>query len=207
LEKNNETLLVEIARVRLINRPGAFERLQREIRYSSGVYHPIVARLHLEDLNDPFSGLHGAISQFDMPIEIVELRQRRKQALIEKLIDEWAAEHATPRPLKVQPLPALTGAVEADSASNAPLIPFKKAALIAAHIHEWPTIKRDIQDAPTNGLATAAKAGERGWREADALTWAKANGKLISTAKSADSLERVMHNLSALPSRKHTIQD
>ena len=105
-----------------------------------------------------------------------------------------------------QPQVATPAPVVADSASNAHVVPFKKAALIAAHVHEWPTIERDISDAKANGLATAAKSGARGWREADALTWARAKGKLISAAKPADSLTQAMHNLGALPRRKHTIQ-
>ena len=93
-----------------------------------------------------------------------------------------------------------------ESASNAPVVPFKKAALIAAHVHEWPSIERDIADANTNGLAAAAKAGARGWKEEAALVWARANGKLISAAKPANSLAQAMHNLGSLPHRKHTIQ-
>lgn len=96
--------------------------------------------------------------------------------------------------------------VVTESASNAPVVPFKKAALVAAHVHEWPTIESDISDAATNGLAATAKAGARGWREDAALIWARANGKLISAAKPADSLAQAMHTLSALPSRKHTMQ-
>ena len=132
-----------------------------------------------------------------------------------------ASEGVTPSPLVAEwfmhqdvassaPAPAQHAATPApvvgDSASNARVVPFKKAALIAAHVHEWPTIERDISDANANGLATAAKAGARGWREADALTWARAKGKLIRAAKPADSLTQAMHNLGALPSRKHTMQ-
>ncbi len=96
--------------------------------------------------------------------------------------------------------------VVADSASNAPVVPFKKAALVAAHVHEWPTIESDISDAATNGLAATAKAGARGWWEDAALIWARANGKLISAAKTADSLAQAMHNMGNLPSRKHTLR-
>lgn len=132
-----------------------------------------------------------------------------------------ASEGVTPSPLVAEwfmhqdvassaPAPAQHAATPApvvgDSASNARVVPFKKAALIAAHVHEWPTIERDISDANANGLATAAKADARGWREADALTWARAKGKLIRAAKPADSLTQAMHNLGALPSRKHTMQ-
>lgn len=118
---------------------------------------------------------------------------------VHALADEYTAPEATQAEPQAAP-------VVADSASNAHVVPFKKAALIAAHVHEWPTIERDISDAKANGLATAAKSGARGWREADALTWARAKGKLISAAKPADSLTQAMHNLGALPRRKHTIQ-
>lgn len=101
---------------------------------------------------------------------------------------------------------AATPAPVADSTSDAPVVPFKKAALVAAHVHEWPTIESDISDAATNGLAATAKAGARGWREDAALIWARANGKLISAAKTADSLAQAMHNMGNLPSRKHTLQ-
>lgn len=107
---------------------------------------------------------------------------------------EDAPQAATPAP------------VVAESANDAPVLPFKKAALVAAHVHEWPTIESDISDAATNGLAAAAKAGKRGWWEEAALIWARANGKLISAAKTADSLAQAMHNMGNLPSRKHTLQ-
>ncbi len=106
----------------------------------------------------------------------------------------------------LEPQAAAPATVVAESASKAVVVPFKKAALIAAHVHEWPTIERDIADANTNGLAAAAKAGARGWKEDAALVWARANGKLISAAKPANSLAQAMHNLGSLPHRKHTIQ-
>ena len=106
----------------------------------------------------------------------------------------------------LEPQAAAPAPEVAESASKAVVVPFKKAALIAAHVHEWPTIERDIADANTNGLAAAAKAGARGWKEDAALVWARANGKLISAAKPANSLAQAMHNLGSLPHRKHTIQ-
>ena len=106
----------------------------------------------------------------------------------------------------LEPQAAAPAPEVAESASKAVVVPFKKAALIAAHVHEWPTIERDIADANTNGLAAAEKAGARGWKEDAALVWARANGKLISAAKPANSLAQAMHNLGSLPHRKHTIQ-
>lgn len=110
----------------------------------------------------------------------------------------WVPD-APAQPQAAAPAPVVAG-------SDAPVVPFKKAALIDAHIHEWPSIARDIADANTNGLAAAAKAGARGWKEDAALVWARANGKLISAAKPANSLAQAMHNLGSLPHRKHTIQ-
>ena len=125
-------------------------------------------------------------------------------------LNEWGESRKPPHVFSTasapEPQAATPAPVVADSASNARVVPFKKAALIAAHVHEWPTIERDISDANANGLATAAKAGARGWRQADALTWARAKGKLICAAKPADALTQAMHNLGALPSRKHTMQ-
>jgi len=91
-----------------------------------------------------------------------------------------------------------------ESARDAPL-PMTKAALIAAHKHEWQTIERDIADAKDNGLAAAAKAGARGWIESRAMDWARAKGKLKSTDKPADSLAQAMHNMGNLPGRRHTL--
>ena len=126
-------------------------------------------------------------------------------------LNEWGESRMPPLVFSTvsapEPQAAAPATVVAESASKAVVVPFKKAALIAAHVHEWPTIERDIADANTNGLAAAAKAGARGWLEDAALMWARANGKLISAAKPADSLAQAMHNLGALPSRKHTMQD
>jgi hypothetical protein len=80
-----------------------------------------------------------------------------------------------------------------------------RAALIAAHEHEWPTIRGDIGDAKANGLA-AAKAGKRGWHEAIALEWARAKGKLKGAAKPADALTQSMHGMASLQSRRHTLE-
>jgi hypothetical protein len=87
---------------------------------------------------------------------------------------------------------------------SATQLPMKRAALIAAYIRVWPTIERDISDAKKNGLAIAAKAGERGWVEADALNWARAKGKLKNADRPVDSLAQGVNSMLNLPSRKHT---
>lgn len=130
-----------------------------------------------------------------------------RDAMVRELLTpKVAPEPAAVEALPVQPKAAAPAPVVAESGSKAVVVPFKKAALIAAHVHEWPTIERDIADANTNGLAAAAKASARGWFEDAALMWARANGKLISAVKPADSLAQAMHNLGSLPHRKHTIQ-
>ena len=82
----------------------------------------------------------------------------------------------------------------------------KKAALIEQHQLEWTTVTRDISDAKRNGLSDAAKAGRRGWREADALEWARTQGKLVTTEKPANSLTNAMHKMTSLPARRHHLE-
>lgn len=96
---------------------------------------------------------------------------------------------------------------ELPHSSNAPAIPFKKAALIDKYHHEWPTIARDIKDAKENGLADAAKAGDRGWWEDRSLAWAEANGKKVAASKNTEQLQEAMRILSNLPSRSHSLKD
>lgn len=78
-----------------------------------------------------------------------------------------------------------------------------KAALIAQHKHEWPTIERDLQDASTNGLSQAAKARARDWYEAEAVEWARSKNKLTQAGNKNDSLTSAMHTL---PGRKHIMK-
>lgn len=91
------------------------------------------------------------------------------------------------------------------SVPTAPVFNMTKAAMIAQHKHEWTSIEGDMRDAASNGLF-AAKAGARGWNEANALQWASAHNKLNSAEKPAHSLSAVMHNLSNLPAIRHTLK-
>ena len=108
--------------------------------------------------------------------------------------------------------PVLVGSpVRAESVGNGPVesapvgarLATNKAALIAQHKHEWPTIARDIQDAAGNGLSKAAKAGTRDWHESDALEWARSKNKLMQTEKLVP-LANVMRNLTG---KKHVMGD
>lgn len=59
----------------------------------------------------------------------------------------------------------------------------KKAALIAALEHEWPSIEPDISDATRNGLKTAAHTGKHGdWNKDKARAWAVSKGKIKQAA-------------------------
>jgi hypothetical protein len=65
----------------------------------------------------------------------------------------------------------------------------KKAALLKKHLHRWPTINRDFQDASENGLSVAAKAPTHGdWFESKALGWAEKKGKLLSSEQRGNPL-------------------
>lgn len=91
-------------------------------------------------------------------------------------------------------------------AANGPLFTMKKAAMIAQHKHEWPTIEQDIKDAGRNGL-TKAKAGQREWKEAEAVEWARSKGKLIGSDKPTHNISAAIFNMASLPtSRKHTCE-
>lgn len=81
---------------------------------------------------------------------------------------------------------AVSGApapVAADMPSTAQDAPMKKAALIAALEHEWPSINADLSEATRNGLRDAAHAGKHGeWHEPKARAWAVSKGKIKQAA-------------------------
>ncbi|BDT68533.1 hypothetical protein os1_27160 [Comamonadaceae bacterium OS-1] len=95
-------------------------------------------------------------------------------------------------------------AVSNAQAIDAPKFSMNRAALIAAHEHEWPTIGRDIADASTNGL-DAAKAGARGWWEAQAMEWARAKGKVESAAKPVAGLAHAMNSMASITGLRHKL--
>lgn len=175
--------LILIARNRLQNRPGAFEQFQHTLENSvQGVAMTTAAHAM------PY--VWGVAEQMGNTGAT-----ERIQTHLLGIVDHWA--ESQPLPPAVEPLP---GAAPPKAAA----VPFTKAALIKAHEHEWPTIARDMDDAHANGLS-AAKAGKRGWKEAEALEWARAKGKLQTTSKPAASLAQAMHNMGSLPGRKHTL--
>ncbi len=120
------------------------------------------------------------------------------------------AQDTTPSPAPEPPAAPVVAAEaatvrETRQAIDAPKFSMSKAALIAAHEHEWPTIKRDIADASQNGLA-AAKAGPREWWEAQAMEWARSKGKRGSASKPATVLAQTMHSMASIPGRRHKLE-
>ena len=59
----------------------------------------------------------------------------------------------------------------------------KKAALIAALEHEWPSIEADLGEATRNGLKDAAHTGKHGeWDREKARVWAVRKNKIKQAA-------------------------
>jgi len=54
-----------------------------------------------------------------------------------------------------------------------------RKTLVDRHRKQWPTIEADISKASENGLAAQAKAGDRGWIEAEAIAWAEQAKRLV----------------------------
>lgn len=100
--------------------------------------------------------------------------------------------------------PAARPEAVAAPAEAVPVAPkgVRRREMVKRHIARWPTIETDMKDAGKNGLAAAAKAGERGWREAAALEWAREKSRLLS-APEPGTLDAVMGG--GFPSRRHTL--
>jgi hypothetical protein len=98
-----------------------------------------------------------------------------------------SAKHASAAPVKSSTAPVATpSASGAQAEEDAPVL-LKRAALVEKYHRTWPTVESDLNHSNENGLSTRAKAAKHGyWREADALQWARENGKLpdqVSTSK------------------------
>lgn len=86
-------------------------------------------------------------------------------------------------------------------------IPMSKRAMVAKYKNIWPSIeKSDMKSAAENGLAAAAKVGERGWDEKRALRWAEAKGKIIKPSEEFQALTGGMNQMASLPGRKHVLK-
>ena len=104
-------------------------------------------------------------------------------------VNSWLEKQAAPYRWNVevledapepQPAPMVEGA---SNGSDVQKIPMKKAALIAALQHEWPSIVADFSESSRNGLTKAAHTGEHGyWYESRARAWAVSHGKIRQSA-------------------------
>lgn len=130
-------------------------------------------------------------------------------------LNRWGAQQRPPRSFTVeavlqpaaiqQPQRDTTAEGEPSKAPAAgPVFSMNRTALIAAHLHRWPSIAKDLKGASENGLA-AAKDRQRGWWEKSALEWARAKGKLFDGAESGPTLDMAMRGLQSLPVTKHRL--
>ena len=95
-----------------------------------------------------------------------------------------------------EPRPAATG----------PIFTMTRTAMIAQHIHKWPTIEQDMKNAHRNELHKA-KAGAREWHEAKAMDWARAKGRLTSSYNPMLSLNNPLNSMFDIkPNVKHKLQ-
>ena len=111
------------------------------------------------------------------------------------------ASDGVPPVTKPHAAPVVVAVLE-ELAKAGPIFNMTKASMVENHEHQWPTINRDIADASANGLASA-KAGPRGWNEAFALEWARANNKLVNVSKPTSSLAQAMNSMSSLPGQRY----
>jgi hypothetical protein len=81
-----------------------------------------------------------------------------------------------------------------------PTLFMTRFAMIQQHQREWPTIDADIRGACDNGL-NVAKAGARGWFEAEAVAWARSKGKLIVPPNSTP----LAVSMNSIVGRKHML--
>ena len=129
-------------------------------------------------------------------------------------VEPDAGQLAASQPRATTPSHAPVATASADTASaqnprttaTVPKFSTRRDVMINRHVHEWPTIDRDMKDASENGLA-AAKAGLRDWDESTAMAWAGAKGKLKNAEKPTDALTKAVHSMGNLPGRKHTLKD
>ena len=81
-----------------------------------------------------------------------------------------------------------------------------RGVLIEKHKHHWPTIAGDIKGAKGTELRYA-KADKRGWHEAKALDWARANGKLTDADKPGNAFASANSIFNSKTSHKQAFND
>ena len=174
--------------------------------YFTAVNNLVMGGRHLATINlREFAawGLHVELE--GMPTELVAMAAIQSHATIPSTMHVVAtnASDGVPPVTKPTAAPVVVAVLE-ELAKAGPIFNMTKASMVENHEHQWPTINRDIADASTNGLSSA-KGGLRGWNEALALEWARANNKLVNASKPASLLTQVVNSMSNLAGRKHTL--
>ena len=130
--------------------------------------------------------------------------QRGVAQVLPASVNAWLEADGLPMLEQVERLAAATPEPVAAPAEAVTVAPkgVRKREMVKRHAARWPAIETDMKDAGKNGLAAAAKAGERGWREAAALEWARERSRLLS-APEPGTIDAVMGG--GFPSRRHTL--
>lgn len=94
------------------------------------------------------------------------------------------------------PLPAASATVTQQPAPDRGRH-LKRAALIAENMSRWPTVERDLKDAATNGLSSAAKDTTKvgWWWEGSALDWARARQKVDEPSHGIAAWTSAIHRI------------
>jgi hypothetical protein len=178
--------LLSTASDRLCKMPGAFARFQYEIDNTiSGASLVASAQLSI-----PL--VHQMGERVGSPESLKWIQEH-----LTCVIDRWA--ETQPHLAGVEPL---LNIIQRDTATVTASV-LKRDTLISTHVHEWPTIERDLKDANTNGLGKAAKVPDQHgmWFVEKARIWAIQRGKLHTVDTAAVRVNSVF----ALSGKSHRI--
>ena len=182
--------------------------LQYDVRNNPATAGEMAHYWNLLDLIDEKQEEIAEMAAAGAPLPTEKIAKKAALALYREELATLEKQFNAPYPVstastesQAAPVVAAVALIKPDKAG--PKFNMTKAAMVAQHKHQWPTIERDMNDASTNGLA-AAKAGLRGWHEPDALEWARANNKQTNNAKPANQLAQAMNSMGNLSGRKHT---
>jgi len=139
MSQTPEKLLLEIARARLLNRPGAYEQFKFE--------WDLGGLRSLWSIENMFGPPATALSGIFPPREIEAMHYAQMTAFI----DKWAARQPPPRPIKVEALPPLSGTVVVATKVSGSLQSLKKpnqpqAAVPAPVVGESAEVREAWQD-------------------------------------------------------------
>lgn len=158
--------------------------------YAPGQTAPARPFVNKIDLSDPAKDAGIDVSDLEVAFGYEELNWQDLNAWIDDCYaslkfrfppsSDYLREQSGGEEPQPQPAPVVDGA---SNGSDVQKIPMKKAALIAALQHEWPSIVADISESSRNGLTEAAHTGKHGyWYESRARAWAVSHGKIRQSA-------------------------